>query len=138
MRKKKFGDQKKTAKFYISHIRRKYHKYQTISTSLGGDGPRYEIVVDEDESSRHSNTSELHYQRARVLCSYDAKDSSELNLIANEVRVLQSLLSWTHLILSSSPQVIFVADANNPDYMHGKQGLLKGLVPKAFLEILDD
>lgn len=24
-------------------------------------------------------------QRARVLCSYDAKDSTELNLIANEV-----------------------------------------------------
>lgn len=37
-------------------------------------------------------------------------------------------------------QVIFVAECvpANSDYMHGKQGLLKGLVPKAFLEILDD
>lgn len=57
---------------------------------MGGDGPRYEIVFDDDnESSRNSNaaTEPLHYQRARVLCSYDAKDSSELNLIANEVSI---------------------------------------------------
>ena len=26
----------------------------------------------------------------------------------------------------------------NGDYMYGKQGLLKGLVPRAFLDILDD
>lgn len=26
----------------------------------------------------------------------------------------------------------------NTDYMYGKQGLLKGLVPRAFLEMLDD
>jgi hypothetical protein len=38
-----------------------------------------------------------------------------------------------------SSQVIFVAECSPPhgDYMHGKQGLLRGLVPKAFLEILD-
>lgn len=37
-------------------------------------------------------------------------------------------------------QVIFVAECSPPntDYMYGKQGLHKGLVPRAFLEILDD
>lgn len=36
-------------------------------------------------------------------------------------------------------QVIFVTECNPPnaDYMFGKQGLLKGLVPRAFLELLD-
>ncbi|XP_011206565.2 endophilin-B1 isoform X1 [Bactrocera dorsalis] len=59
-------------------------------------------------------------RRARVLCAYDAKDHTELNLNANEV--------------------IFVTECSpvNPDYMYGKQGLLKGLVPRAFLEMLDD
>jgi len=32
----------------------------------------------------HVNTDQM--QRARVLCSYDAKDHTELNLSANEVR----------------------------------------------------
>uniref|UniRef100_A0A182V1J5 Uncharacterized protein n=1 Tax=Anopheles merus TaxID=30066 RepID=A0A182V1J5_ANOME len=42
--------------------------------------------------------------------------------------------------LSRVVQVIFVCECNPPhsDYMNGKQGLLKGLVPKAFLEMLDD
>ncbi|ALC41636.1 endoB [Drosophila busckii] len=64
------------------------------------------------------NTDQM--QRARVLCSYDAKDHTELNLSANEV--------------------IFVAECSpiNEDYMYGKQGLMKGLVPRAFVEMLDD
>jgi hypothetical protein len=57
--------------------------------SLGGDGPKYEIVcADDDEfaqKNKHSQNSEPNYQRARVLCSYDAKDNTELNLVANEV-----------------------------------------------------
>lgn len=57
--------------------------------SMDGDGPKYEVVI-EDEND-HNNLSNvpaepLNYQRARVLCSYDAKDNSELNLLANEVR----------------------------------------------------
>ncbi|KAI8128385.1 Endophilin-B1 [Lucilia cuprina] len=59
-------------------------------------------------------------KRARVLCAYDAKDHTELTLSANEV------------ILVAECQPI------NTDYMYGKQGLLKGLVPRAFLEMLDD
>ncbi|XP_030566455.1 endophilin-B1 isoform X1 [Drosophila novamexicana] len=64
------------------------------------------------------NTDQM--QRARVLCSYDAKDHTELNLSANEV--------------------IFVAECSpvNEDYMYGKQGLMKGLVPRAFVEMLDE
>ncbi|XP_017045332.1 endophilin-B1 isoform X2 [Drosophila ficusphila] len=66
----------------------------------------------------HVSTDQM--QRARVLCSYDAKDHTELNLNANEV--------------------IFVVECSpvNEDYMYGKQGLMKGLVPRAFVEMLDE
>ncbi|XP_039480849.1 endophilin-B1 isoform X1 [Drosophila santomea] len=66
----------------------------------------------------HVSTDQM--QRARVLCSYDAKDHTELNLSANEV--------------------IFVTECSpvNEDYMYGKQGLMKGLVPRAFVEMLDE
>lgn len=58
--------------------------------SLGGDGPKYEFVSMDDEEygenhRSNKNSEPLSYQRARVLCSYDAKDSTELNLIGNEV-----------------------------------------------------
>jgi endophilin-B len=110
---------------YYSQCNKIMHELQRELASLGGDGPKYEIVCPDDDEygqkNRHDPNSEpANYQRARVLGSYDAKDNTELNLVANEV--------------------IFVAECvpPNSDYMHGKQGLLKGLVPKAFLEILDD
>lgn len=45
------------------------------------------VCVDDMVETRQNNAQQepLDYQRARVLCSYDAKDISELNLIANEV-----------------------------------------------------
>ncbi|XP_058460668.1 endophilin-B1 isoform X1 [Malaya genurostris] len=96
--------------------------------SLGGPQPYVPVARYEDGDASHlsgrANNIELGgnsgYKRARVLCSYDAKDGTELNLTSNEV--------------------IFVCECNPPnsDYMNGKQGLLKGLVPKAFLEILDE
>ncbi|XP_061513985.1 endophilin-B1 isoform X3 [Anopheles gambiae] len=94
--------------------------------SLGGPQPYVPVsgYEDEDALSERVNNIELGansgYRRARVLCSYDAKDGTELNLSSNEV--------------------IFICECNPPhsDYMNGKQGLLKGLVPKAFLEMLDD
>ena len=53
-----------------------------VSLSLGG----YEIVCDEEETGAGANTSgQLKYRRARVLCSYDARDGTELSLQANEV-----------------------------------------------------
>ncbi|XP_035786180.1 endophilin-B1-like isoform X3 [Anopheles albimanus] len=94
--------------------------------SLGGPQPYVPVAgyEEEDTLTNRMNNIELGvnagYHRARVLCSYDAKDGTELNLTSNEV--------------------IFVCECNPPnsDYMNGKQGLLKGLVPKAFLEMLDD
>lgn len=61
------------------------------SPSLGGSGdaPRYEPVAFDDDVDMTNNhniqVEPLNYKRARVLCSYDAKDNSELNLVANEV-----------------------------------------------------
>jgi len=110
---------------YYAQCNKLMHELQKelVTSSLEGDGPKYEMVcVEEITGANSNNTAQqepLNYQRARVLVSYDANNSSELNLVANEV--------------------IFVAECSpsNGDYMHGKQGLLKGLVPKAFLEILD-
>lgn len=61
--------------------------------SLENDGPKYEMVCTDDDDfaqrSRHEQNNEpLNYRRARVLCSYDAKDNTELNLVANEVNLL--------------------------------------------------
>uniref|UniRef100_A0A6E8W0A0 Endophilin-A n=1 Tax=Anopheles coluzzii TaxID=1518534 RepID=A0A6E8W0A0_ANOCL len=100
---------------------------RAASSYLGGPQPYVPVsgYEDEDALSERVNNIELGansgYRRARVLCSYDAKDGTELNLSSNEA-------------------VIFICECNPPhsDYMNGKQGLLKGLVPKAFLEMLDD
>ncbi|GAB0093712.1 hypothetical protein DMENIID0001_088860 [Sergentomyia squamirostris] len=92
--------------------------------SLGGPNPYIPVGLPDEKSNNDGNSSDAsgggNMKRARVLCSYDASGSTELNLTANEV--------------------IFVSECNppNPDYMYGKQGLLKGLVPRAFLEMLDE
>ena len=53
-----------------------------VSLSLGG----YEIVCEDENTGAEANTSgEPNYRRARVLCSYDAQDGTELSLQANEV-----------------------------------------------------
>lgn len=70
--------------------------------SLGGHQPYVPVGLVDDESKKnssntfasgnphnnqHSGGSNNEWkQRARVLCSYDARDSTELNLNANEVR----------------------------------------------------
>lgn len=63
-----------------------------ILISLGGHQPYVPIGLT-DESTTTSSTATPNNQnrvemkqRARVLCSYDAKDSTELSLTANEVR----------------------------------------------------
>uniref|UniRef100_A0A1A9WW16 Uncharacterized protein n=1 Tax=Glossina brevipalpis TaxID=37001 RepID=A0A1A9WW16_9MUSC len=78
-----------------------------------------ETYVKHVQQNQNPKTSS-EMKRARVLCSYDAKDHTELTLITNEV--------------------IFVSECSPPhtDYMYGKQGLLQGLVPRAFLEMLDE
>lgn len=60
------------------------------------------------------------------------------------------MVGWQWLVVATSDgifrglltylQVIFVAECSPPntDYMQGKQGLLKGRVPRAFLEMLED
>ncbi|XP_037916260.1 endophilin-B1 isoform X2 [Hermetia illucens] len=87
--------------------------------SLGGPTPYIPVGL-EPEQNQPKVPGNDEMKRARVLCSYDAKDHTELNLTANEI--------------------ILVAECSPPhsDYMYGKQGLLKGLVPRAFLEIIDD
>lgn len=114
-----------------THIPNAHRPPESISSaprfsSLGGPQPYVPVAgyEEDDELAGRLNSVDLSgnsgYKRARVLCSYDAKDGTELNLTSNEV--------------------IFVCECNPPnsDYMNGKQGLLKGLVPKAFLELLDD
>lgn len=62
-------------------------------SSLGGPQPYVPVAGYEDDEANglagRVNNIELGvnagYKRARVLCSYDAKDGTELNLTANEV-----------------------------------------------------
>lgn len=109
---------------YYGQCNKIMNDLQRELASLGGPQPYVPVAgyEEEDEMAGRLNQVDLSsgYKRARVLCSYDAKDGTELNLTSNEV--------------------IFVCECNPPnsDYMNGKQGLLKGLVPKAFLELLDD
>nr|XP_017019077.1 endophilin-B1 isoform X4 [Drosophila kikkawai] len=55
---------------------------------------------------------------------------------------LENLLEDFHIEFDTSAvsTVIFVAECSpvNEDYMYGKQGLMKGLVPRAFVEMLDE
>jgi endophilin-B len=58
--------------------------------SLGGSQPYIPVSGYEDDDLLNAGGSgnvEMNsgYQKARVLCSYDAKDGTELNLTANEV-----------------------------------------------------
>ncbi|XP_038109231.1 endophilin-B1 isoform X4 [Culex quinquefasciatus] len=111
---------------YYGQCNKIMNDLQRELASLGGPQPYVPVAgyEEDDELAGRLNSVDLSgnsgYKRARVLCSYDAKDGTELNLTSNEV--------------------IFVCECNPPnsDYMNGKQGLLKGLVPKAFLELLDD
>lgn len=129
--------------------------------SLGGHQPYVPIGLADDDTKKNNSTgpgansnnfntqygsasnNELK-QRARVLCSYDAKDSTELNLSANEVNIDSILWIYSNknecFCFSFLFQIIFVTECNptNSDYMYGKQGLVNGLVPRAFLELLDE
>lgn len=62
------------------------------SISLGGHNPYVPIKISDESSKSNAATKSTSQTdigemklRARVLCSYDAKDSTELNLSANEV-----------------------------------------------------
>lgn len=60
--------------------------------SLGGHNPYVPIKISDESNKSNAATKSMSQTdigemklRARVLCSYDAKDSTELNLSANEV-----------------------------------------------------
>lgn len=70
----------------------------SILISLGGHQPYVPIGLNEESTTTSStaisnsqNRAEMK-QRARVLCSYDAKDSTELSLSANEVSFINFYL----------------------------------------------
>lgn len=55
---------------------------------MGGPQPYVPVHGLQDDSSSGAGPVDLNgvqFRRARVLCSYDAKDGTELNLNANEV-----------------------------------------------------
>lgn len=61
---------------------------------MGGPTP-YEPVGIPDEKDQHTlNPDGSSMKRARVLCSYDAKDGTELNLTANEVSFVLIFLNF--------------------------------------------
>ncbi|XP_011206570.1 endophilin-B1 isoform X6 [Bactrocera dorsalis] len=82
------------------------------------DGPPNTVMLSNIHATLNSNeTHEVNESTTQILEQYDIEFDT-----------------------SAITSVIFVTECSpvNPDYMYGKQGLLKGLVPRAFLEMLDD
>lgn len=74
---------------------------------MGGPQPYNPVgKLDEPESTKHNNLSpiESNMKRARVLCSYDAKDGTELSLTGNEVsnreyKIIDNVFQYSKLCL---------------------------------------
>lgn len=68
---------------------------------MGGPQPYVPVQGLDDDSATHNpggtvDLNGVQFRRARVLCSYDAKDGTELNLNANEVS-FDILMSFEHI-----------------------------------------
>ncbi|XP_069964010.1 endophilin-B1 isoform X3 [Bactrocera oleae] len=91
------------------------------------DGPPNSVMLSNIHATYNSN--ETHELK-------EVDDNDDLNNSTTQILEQYDIEFDTSAITS----VIFVSECSpvNPDYMYGKQGLLKGLVPRAFLEMLDD
>lgn len=78
----------------INQSKKKQSKYKSnISNSLGGPQPYVPVGLDNEQNNSTAGNANCenpikstnNQRRARVLCSYDAKDATELNLTGNEV-----------------------------------------------------
>uniref|UniRef100_A0A1B6CNB0 Uncharacterized protein n=1 Tax=Clastoptera arizonana TaxID=38151 RepID=A0A1B6CNB0_9HEMI len=91
-------------------------KNDFASLSMGGTGRATTTQPDNSTPAASSNPAS---KRARVLCDYDAKDSTELSLMTDEVIT------------------VYPISSSETDYMMGERGNQKGIVPVAFLEIIN-
>ncbi|XP_023722658.1 endophilin-B1 isoform X1 [Cryptotermes secundus] len=89
----------------------------SLSLVTPGAAPYQALTLQSPDSA---DVTKNGHQRARVLYDYDAKDSTELSLMADEVIIVHEILE---------------ADGAE-DYLIGERGNQKGKVPKAFLELL--
>lgn len=89
----------------------------SLSLAVPGAAPYQTLSLQSPDSA---DVTKNGHQRARVLYDYDAKDATELSLMADEVIVVHELSE---------------ADGAE-DYLIGERGNQKGKVPKAFLEHL--
>ncbi|XP_049822807.1 endophilin-B1 isoform X2 [Aethina tumida] len=105
---------------FVETQARFYSQCTTIMTELQRELASLSGIPNTQQNSIHSEDSspenQIDTNRARVLYDYEAKDSTELNLSANEV--------------------ILVREINDEDYLLGIRGNEKGRVPKAFLETI--
>nr|CAD7193638.1 unnamed protein product [Timema douglasi] len=88
----------------------------SLTLMTAGAAPFHSPLVPQLPES--AEVTEPGQKRARALYDYDAKDSSELSLMADEVIIVHEI-SQTEM-----------------DYLVGERGNQKGKVPKAFLELL--
>ncbi|KAI4465452.1 sh3 domain-containing [Holotrichia oblita] len=104
------------ARYYsqCSTIMAELQKEMSSIASQSGAAPFTPTISINDHIN---DTASNNLKKARVLYDYDAKDTTELSLITDEV--------------------IFVSEIpKDDDYMWGQRGHQKGRVPKAFLEII--
>ncbi|XP_068903645.1 endophilin-B2 isoform X1 [Tenebrio molitor] len=85
-------------------------------SSMPGVDPHSPINPKQNEAKNEALNG---LRKARVIYDYDAQDTTELSLMANEVILVREL-----------------GDKPNEDYLYGERGHQKGKVPRAFLEFL--
>ncbi|XP_030377450.1 endophilin-B1 isoform X8 [Scaptodrosophila lebanonensis] len=117
---------------------------------MGPAKPRLRINsedVDGPPSAMQSCDSEtnsiVELDSAHVELDLDDDGSAQFSAIdMGQAKALTHLLEDFDIDFDTSAitTVIFVTECSpvSEDYMYGKQGLMKGLVPRAFLEMLDD
>ncbi|CAH1098773.1 unnamed protein product [Psylliodes chrysocephalus] len=92
-------------------------RYYSQCTTIMTDLQRELASLSSSLPNQNNTSTDEDMQKAKVLYDYEAKDSTELSLKANEV--------------------MLVRDIQNSDYYMGKNGKNnQGLVPKAYLEVL--
>jgi endophilin-B len=85
-------------------------------SSMPGVDPHSPINPKQNEAKNEALNG---LRKARVIYDYDAQDTTEMSLMANEVILVREL-----------------GDKPNEDYLYGERGHQKGKVPRAFLEFL--
>ncbi|XP_063932140.1 endophilin-B1 isoform X2 [Zophobas morio] len=106
---------------FVETQARFYSQCTTIMTDLQRELASMSSMpgVDPNSPINPKNEWNNEMRKARVIYDYDAQDTTEMSLMANEIIMVKEL-----------------GDKPNEDYLYGERGHQKGKVPRAFLEFI--